>query len=165
MEEQTQIKEILSLSHPKSCCFTGHRVVDGDFSFSALENAVEEVIRAGVDTFYCGMARGFDLLAGKCVVEKKKKYPFVKLIACVPYFGQEEHFARAERALYKEVLKDSDEVRYTSEKYLPWCFTKRDEEMVQNADCMIAYLKKDVGGTAYTVKTFQKKKKGYIFFL
>lgn len=135
----------------KCCAFTGHRNLEANFSLDALKQAIEGVIEEGVDTFLNGMARGFDLLAAKCVIELKEKYPQLKLIACVPCPKQEKYFPKAEKELYYEVLKHCDEVKLISEGYFPGCMFVRNRYMVDNSDRLIAYYANKEGGTEYTI--------------
>ena len=44
----------------KICAFTGHRELEESFSLEKLRKAVETLVEKGVETFYCGMAKGFD---------------------------------------------------------------------------------------------------------
>ena len=44
-----------------------------------------------------------------------------------------------------------------AEHYFRGCMQQRDKYMADRADVLIAYCKKDVGGTAYTVHYFKKK--------
>ena len=62
----------------KSCAFTGHREVENDLDVKRLNQEIEALIKRGVDTFYNGMARGFDLIAAKEVLKLKKKYKNVR---------------------------------------------------------------------------------------
>ena len=140
----------------KSCAFTGHRILGEDFSEKALKNAVKEAIKAGVEIFYCGMAIGFDLLAAETVLELKAEFPQIRLVACVPCYGQEKSFSKEDKARYSKALKNADEQRILSEHYYRGCMQVRDKYMAEHADMLIAYCKKQTGGTAYTVKCFQK---------
>lgn len=58
----------------KSCCFTGHRIIQNDklmFLEKVLDNKVDELIKNRVTHFYCGGALGFDTIAALCVIRKK----------------------------------------------------------------------------------------------
>ncbi len=148
---KTQKKEL------RSCAFTGHRVLEKDFSQKALKKAVEYFLLQGVELFYNGMAAGFDLIAAETVLKFKKKYPSIKLIACIPCYNQERNFSEKDKKRYAAILKKADEKIYVSETYFSGCMQKRDRYMADRADTLVAYLKKETGGTAYTVKYFQKK--------
>jgi len=138
------------------CVFTGHRQLDEDFSKPRLKRAIERLIRCGVDTFYNGMAIGFDLCAAECVLTFKRKYPHIKLIACIPCYGQDKYFSDADKKRYVKILKKTDESVTLADHYHQGCMQNRDKYMVERADCMIAYCNKTTGGAAYTVKIFEK---------
>ena len=52
----------------KTCAFTGHRVLDGNFSKAKLKKEIKKLIERGVEIFYNGVAMGFDLLAAEAVL-------------------------------------------------------------------------------------------------
>lgn len=143
-------------SENKNCVFTGHRDLGTDFSKSRLKKTIEMLIKEGVENFYNGMAIGFDLIAAECVLALRKKYPQVKLIACVPCYGQEKYFSDADKKRYVKILKKADETVTLADHYYQGCMQNRDKYMVERAEVMIAYCKKSTGGAAYTVKLFQK---------
>ena len=138
------------------CVFTGHRRLEEDFSKSHLKKTIEFLIKNGVHTFYNGMAIGFDLCAAEYVVSLKRKYPHVRLIACIPCYGQEKYFSDSDKKRYVKILKKADENITLADHYYQGCMQQRDKYMVEHADCMIAYCNKTTGGAAYTVKLFQK---------
>ena len=144
-------------SENKKCVFTGHRQLDDDFSKLRLKKSIEQLIKNGVDTFYNGMAIGFDLCAAECLLSLKKKYPQVKLIACIPCYGQDRYFSDADKKRYVKILKKADESVILSDHYYQGCMQQRDKYMVERSDCMIAYCNKSTGGAAYTVKIFEKR--------
>jgi uncharacterized phage-like protein YoqJ len=140
----------------KTCAFTGHRQLDEDFSAKKLKKETETLIKNGVEIFYNGMAMGFDLASAECVLSLKKKYPQIKLIACVPCYGQEKYFSETDKKRYVKILKKADETVVLSDHYFQGCMQARDKYMVERADVLVAYCHKTTGGAAYTVKCFQK---------
>lgn len=150
----------------KVCVFTGHRDLGEDFSKKALKAAVLEMIALGAETFLCGMAVGFDLVATETVLALKKKISSLKLVACVPCIGQEKYFSKADQKRYASALKKADEKVVLADSYFKGCMQVRDKYMAERADSMIAYCKKQEGGTAYTVRCFKKlHPNGKIIFL
>ncbi len=149
-EEQPNIK--------KTCVFTGHRELGEDFSPRKLKKEIKKLILEGVDTFLSGMAMGFDLIAAETVLSLKKKFTNVKLVACIPCYNQEKYFPEKDKTRYVKILKKADESVLLSDFYFKGCMQKRDKYMVERADVMITYCKKNLGGTAFTVKTFKKLK-------
>ncbi|MBO4940508.1 MAG: DUF1273 family protein [Clostridia bacterium] len=141
----------------RSCAFTGHRELYEGFSKRKLTLAIKRLIENGVEVFYNGMAMGFDLLAAETVLSYQKKYPNVKLIACIPCYNQEKSFSEADKKRYAEILKKASEQVLLSENYYRGCMQVRDQYMVDNADMLLCYCVKETGGAAYTVKYCQKK--------
>ena len=151
-------KEKTFSTSPKNCAFTGHRQLGDDFSARKLKKEIKNMMEMGVETFYNGMAMGFDLLAAEQVLDLKKKFPAVKLIACVPCYGQEKYFSEEDKERYANILKKANEVVLLSDHYYNGCMQKRDRYMVDHAEALIAYSKKEEGGAAYTVRYFSKTK-------
>lgn len=168
-EEQLKIQTPSLKKNIKSVAFTGHREVEKypDFSARKLYEATEAYIKRGATDFYCGMARGFDLLAGECVLSLKKLYPEIRLIAYIPYEKQYEKMNDGDIARYMHLRDCADEKKSKTffDSYVRWCMTYRDDRLVEAADALIAFLRKEKGGTAYTVKKFLKKKGDEIVYI
>jgi uncharacterized phage-like protein YoqJ len=141
----------------KSAAFTGHRELGEDFKEIFLIKTIKECVKMGVCVFYCGMAKGFDLLAAELVLKEKQFSP-VKLIACVPYPTQAAAFGDEDRKRYETVLSQADETVVLCDKYSPQCFQKRNEYMADRADILISYCRKKQSGTGRTVAYFKKNK-------
>ena len=159
--EQLKIETINSRENApvyKTCAFTGHRHLEEDFSPSALKKAIKTAISDGIAVFYCGMAMGFDLLAAEYILKQKKYFPHVRLVACVPCYGQEKYFSDKDKKRYAAILKKADEQTILSDHYFNGCMQMRDKYMAERADILIAYCNKEKGGAAYTVKTFSRLK-------
>ncbi len=141
----------------KTCAFTGHRELGEDFSLVKLKKEIKTLIERGVETFYCGMAKGFDLLAAKCVLSLQKKYENVRIIACIPCPEQDKYYVEEDKKTYAKVLKKSVERVMVSYFYYKGCMQVRDRYMADRADVLLAYCKRETGGTAFTVRYFKKK--------
>lgn len=150
--------EQLSISEKeiKVCAFTGHREIREDISAAKLLKEVKKAVKEGVEIFYTGMARGFDLLAAETVLALKERFPSVKLVACVPFYGQEQNFSQKDKKRYVEILKRSDEKIVLSEKYYRGCMHVRNRYMADRADMLIVYCRKEKSGTSSTVNYFKK---------
>ena len=142
-----------------SCAFSGHRLLGKDFCEKDLEKSVSEAIEKGAKTFYCGMAMGFDLVAAECVLKEKEKNSEIRIVACVPCYGQERGYSERDKRRYAEILKKCDEKVVLSDSYYNGCMQKRNEYMAERSDALIAYCRKQTGGTVYTVKCFKRKGK------
>lgn len=141
----------------KTCAFTGHRELYGDFSAEALKEKIETLIKEGVEIFYNGGAKGFDLIAAETTLLLKKTYPNIRLVVCAPFYGQEKYFSKTDKKRYATIVKEAEETVLISPISHKGAFLERDRYMADRADVLIAYLKKQTGGTAYTVEYFRKK--------
>ena len=139
------------MNKKKTCAFTGHRELENDIDLPYLKECVQGIIDRGYETFLCGMAWGFDLLAAQAVLELKEDNPQIKLIACVPCPGQEKNFPEEEKIKYKEIIEKCDEVRVISKNFYKGCMYARDRYMVDNSALLLAYDRRHEGGTYYTV--------------
>ena len=144
----------------KICMFTGHRTIaTKDLSIlpEKLGDLLEKLIAKGYTEFRTGGAIGFDTLAALKVLEKKEKYPEVKLHLYLPCRDQDKKWEDNLKSAYHYVLERADSIRYCSESYNQGCMMKRNREMVNGAEICVAYCKKSSGGSAYTVGYAEKK--------
>lgn len=145
-----------------SCALTGHRKLPENFDDNVLYDKLEELVKKGCDTFFCGMAQGFDLRALKCLVDLKRRYRFT-IEACIPFAGHEKRLSEAERREYLELLEWCENKTVLFDGYRDGCFLKRDRYMVDSADVVLAYCTKRTGGTYFTVNYALKKGVPVIF--
>ena len=138
----------------QSCCFTGHRVIrpaDGDIE-GRLCCEIETLVNSkGVTSFWAGGALGFDTVAALCVISLKGKYPFIKLNLALPCKTQAAKWSDGERAMYNSILEKADSVHYIGDEYVSGCMHKRNDFMVDHSKYCICYLRRETGGTHYTV--------------
>lgn len=132
-----------------ACAFTGHRLISTDFDLALLDRVVEGLVKCGINTFYCGMAKGFDLFAAEVALRFSGEG--VKLVACIPYEGQSNSFSSADRERYNNILGYCSERIVFSRDYNRYCMHSRDRFMVDCCGTVVCYLRKDRGGTYYTV--------------
>ena len=153
------------MSKSITACFSGYRPEkfafifnQGDEGYLALERRIEEAILRAVDdgytSFICGMAKGFDLVAGGIVVTLKeswKELAELMLIAVPPFEG---HGFSSEpwRTLHQMVLSAASEVVTISPCYHPQAYHDRNRYMVDHSSRLICYYDGKKGGTAHTVR-------------
>lgn len=144
----------------KSCCFTGHRIISDDFDLIRKEvyKNVQSLISQGTENFILGGAIGFDSLCAKIIVTMKKKYPKIRLMLILPCMDQDKKWNSEQKAEYRFILDNADSIKYISQKYITGCMHQRNREMVDNSDCVIAYCKRDFGGTHFTVSYAKSQK-------
>lgn len=135
----------------KVCAFSGHRNLNaGGFDSALLDRVILDLIKTGTKKFLCGMAHGFDLAAAQSVLQYKERYG-VHLTACLPCANQSVTFSEKNRQIYNCVLEKCDEVITLSPEYHNGCMHERDRFMVDNSDVLVCYLRRNSGGTFYTV--------------
>lgn len=137
------------------CCFTGHRNID-ESQLSplreVLNRTLESLIARGFLVYRTGGALGFDTLAALAVLEKKEKYPSLRLHLCLPCRDQSDRWGDWSQEAYGYILQNADEVSYTTEQYRRGCMHQRNRQMVQGSQCCVAYCTTEDGGSAYTLK-------------
>ena len=141
------------------CCFTGHRNIDESQLSSlreALDRTLETLIARGFFVYRTGGALGIDTLAALAVLEKKEKYPSLRLHLCLPCRDQSDRWGDWSQEAYGDILQNADEVRYTTEQYRRGCMHQRNRQMVQGSQCCVAYCTSEDSGSAYTLQYAKK---------
>lgn len=146
----------------KVCAVTGHRILGKEMTADAAEKAIVELIRGGADTFYVGMALGFDLLCAEVLCDMKEFYS-LKLVACIPCEDQSDRYPLREKKRYERLLRSFDEKIVLHAAYCDGCMFERNRLMVDGCDVLLAYLRKKSGGTYYTVRYAEKKGKKIVY--
>lgn len=99
---------------------------------------------------------GFDTMAAQTVLSLKLKHPEIKLILVLPCQSQADRWSEEDRAVYEEIKRKADKVKYTSIEYTSGCMHKRNRHLVDNSSVCVSYMTKSTGGTAYTVDYARK---------
>ena len=147
----------------KSCCFTGYRPEKFDFDFDTndpfyrmfterLISALSRRIENGCTHFYTGMAKGFDIIAAEYIELIKRRNKNIKLIAVIPFKGQEKGWNDEWKTRYFNLLESCDEVLTLNENYEKWVYDQRNRYMVDRCRYVITYFDGKPGGTGNTVK-------------
>ena len=156
----------MEIDKTKTVAFSGHRsfkMAAGDQTLfpdnadtSGLALRISKTIRqlyeAGYDTFLCGMAEGFDLMAGLEVLKLREEFPDIRLLAIIPFPGQPNSFSPKIRETYDYILAESDSQTTICPCYSHDCFHRRNDFLVDNSSVLVCYYNGAKGGTAYTVK-------------
>lgn len=148
-------------SKDRVCCFTGHRDLSKEEYLQIrplLQEAIEHLYLKGVDTFIAGGAIGFDTMAATEVINLQRKlYPGLKLVLAIPCQDQDKRWSPLDRALYHEIRRYATAEFVLSPHYYQGCMHNRNDFMVANSQYLIAYVDRDSGGSAYTLRAAQKK--------
>lgn len=149
----------------RSMAFTGHRPESLPFGENEAAPACVQIkqmmrdeikVRAaqGCNTFYCGAARGGDIIFGEQVLQLQEDlFPDLRLICVVPHEGQANSWSESWRDRYFALLERSDDEVLISSQYTRDCYLYRNRYMVDHADMLLSlYSGQHRGGTFYTVK-------------
>lgn len=150
----------------KTCCFTGHRFYPKEEEQDIrrnLEREIEALVRQGVCYFGCGGALGFDTIAALTVLEMRERFPEIRLILVLPCLNQTRGWQPKDMETYWHIQSRADKVVYTSKGYYAGCMQVRNRHMVDNSGFCICYLRKNTGGTKYTVEYAQKKGRTIVY--
>ena len=107
------------------------------------------------------MALGFDTVAAESIINLKKNFD-IKLTACLPCSDQSSRFSEFNRQKYNSILSRCDKVITLNESYRAGCMHERDRYMVDNSDVLVCFLRRNKGGTFYTVNYAKKTGKPVI---
>ena len=140
----------------KSCCFTGHRIIKADDKPDIFERTIaviRELYERGITNFICGGALGFDMVAADAVIYLREyQLRDITLELVLPCRDQDMKWKNYERKKYAEILKQADKITYIAEKYSPECMVRRNRLMVDKSIHCVAYIYKNFGGAASTVR-------------
>ena len=142
--------------------FTGHRPEQlhiGHNELSEEGQALREFIRneirvleqAGADTFFCGAARGADIICGELVMQEKQAHPELKLICVIPFAEQARGWAMNWAFRYRELLRNADQIVLMCSNYQRGCYHMRNRYMVDNCDLLIAIYNGENNGGMLSV--------------
>ena len=149
-----------------TCCFTGHRPdklggynEDNPMAEHLKEDLHEEIRQAIVSKymyFITGMAQGWDTWAAESVLKWKEQCPDIKLIAAIPFEGQESKWPEKAQQRYRDILAKADTVEYIHEPgYAAWKNLERNKWMVDRSSLVIAGWDGSDGGTGHCVHYVQ----------
>jgi len=146
------------------CCFTGYRPSKFPFllnksskEYIDFENRLVETIlnlvNCSVNEFYCGLAMGFDIIAGECVLLAREIHPDldIKLVCAVPFKGQADNFPPEWKKRYNNLIDNADSIILTSGDYHRGCFAIRNKFMVDASDTVVTWYDGKPGGTKSTL--------------
>jgi len=137
--------------------FTGHRNYDRNYD-QRLYSTLEELYGDGYRVFMSGMAIGFDMAAAEAVLRLRSVYSDIELVCVVPFRGQEGLFSVDYRMRYLDIIDSADSVITLAEGYSIACYTLRNNYLVDNSSCVVAYYDGSKGGTHYTFRRAVKLK-------
>lgn len=148
-----------------SVCFTGHRSIKEPLSnlYRRLDRAIEKAITDNnASDFYAGGAVGFDMIAAIRVLRLKKKYGSVRLHLVLPCPIPEmvTKWSDEDKTAFDDILNRADSITVISDRYYDGCMKKRNQKLVDLAECLcICYwnINDKRSGTGQTVRMAEKK--------
>lgn len=117
---------------------------------------IETLIRRQVMTFRTGGAMGFDTVVALKVLEKKEKYPRIRLELILPCRDQAKQWDGYNQRAYAYVLARADSVTWLYDQYQSGCMLERNRRLVQGSHFCIGYCNTSRGGSAYTLDYAKK---------
>lgn len=122
-----------------------------------LDRQVESLLDQGFDTFLCGMADGFDLMAGMAVVRAMSRHDNIRLVAVIPYRNHIYSIDPDGQTDYRTILDAAKQSIYIADSYLgPQLYLRRNDYIVDHSDLIVCYFDGQKGGTAYTIARARK---------
>lgn len=143
----------------RTCFFTGHRDIPEYVQHlinTKLLETIDGLYDKGYVNFICGGAVGFDTMAAKAVLERKKELD-IRLVLYLPCKDQDKKFSPKQKAEYQAILESADEVLVMYEHYVRGCMHARNRKMADDSSKCVAFCTEKTGGTAYTVNYADKK--------
>lgn len=145
----------------KIICGTGHRPklcpcgYNEDHAwFLELDQRLDRLLtHISPKAVIAGCALGFDTWLAETALNLG-----IPLHSYVPFKGQGENWPKKSQKRLEKLLDRSEVVRYTAESYEKSCFLKRDREMVDNSEAVVALWNPEAmsGGTYYTIQYARK---------
>lgn len=142
--------------------FFGHRsLILKDEYYKQVREIINEVITMNEEIeFLCGGYGDFDSVCAKVAIEIKKMYPNCQIQLVTPYILtsiQNKNFDRRNQNIYDGII-------YPPIEHIPprLAIIYRNKWMVENADFIIFYVKRESGGAYEMLKYAKKKNKNYI---
>ena len=135
--------------------FCGHAQISQSEKIEKwLYDVTQKLIEQGATTFYLGGYGAFDSLAASVLREQKKRYPQIELILVLAYLNTGRNTSGYDGTVYPPL------------ETVPrrFAISHRNRWMVESADVVVAYVLRDWGGAAATLRCAKQKKKQIISY-
>lgn len=141
----------------KSCCFTGHRIVDEQRIQPQLLAAITEAIAQGYRHFIAGGAIGFDMIAAEQVLRLKENQEDLILEIAVPCLEQDLKYSPSQKLRYRYILDNADRIHKRELPYSSDCMMQRNRYMVDSSSLVIAFCDGRPSGTRNTLNYAEQR--------
>ena len=122
-----------------------------------LQAEIEKAIAEGYTAFITGMAIGFDLIAGRIVLDLKEIYPHITLECAIPFEEQAALWPEEEQEKYRYILSKCDYTNIICRGETKGAYGRRNRYMVDKAGLLIAGWSGIPSGTGSTIRYARKK--------
>ena len=157
------------------CGITGHRPTRFRFKYDEKNNGCKRIKKRirdqlillyeqGFRQFWVGGALGVDMWAGEILLRLKEQpeYSDIQLHIALPFEGHDTVWEERSRRRMSFLIKHSTETVTVGQKDAPPAvnYRRRNEYMVDRADCLLAVYDNDRSirsGTGMTVRIAEKK--------
>lgn len=117
-----------------------------------LEHLLRTFIIVGYKKFLIGMAEGVDMISAEILLNLKKEFSNIEIIAVIPCRNQEIKWSLEQQNRYKRIIDNCDNALYLNDEYTPSCMNDRNLFMVQSSSCVLAVYNGKPSGTRNTIK-------------
>lgn len=135
--------------------FCGHAQISQSEKIEKwLYDVTQKLIEQGATTFYLGGYGAFDSLAASVLREQKKRYSQIELVLVLAYLNTGRDTSGYDSTVYPPL------------ETVPrrFAISHRNRWMVESADVVVAYVLRDWGGAATTLRCAKQKKKQIISY-
>ena len=165
----------------KTCAITGHRPARFKWKYKEnhtgckrLKKRIRDQIAAlyeqGVRHFWVGGALGVDMWSGEIILRLKEQpeYGEIQLHIALPFEGHDAEWDERSQSRMAFLIRHSVETVIVGDPSQPAVvnYRRRNEYMVDHADCLLAVYDNDRSvrsGTGMTVNYARRKKKSFVF--
>ena len=138
------------------CCFFGHRDTPSTVKADLIECITNLIENEGADSFLVGHQGAFDAIVLSVLRGLKAKYPHITynvVLAYMPGPTEEYTYAEPMETMYPEGLESAPK---------KFAISWRNDWMLKNSDCCIAYVKHHFGGSGKFVEKAERQGKRII---
>ena len=129
-----------------ACTFFGHRECYS-LDEQVLMNAIEDLIRKGVDTFYVGNQGQFDSAVYACLKQLRNRHPHIRVCVVLAYLPTEKHeYDDRTDTMYPEI-----------EGHSKFAIERRNRWMIHASQYCICHIDHTWGG-AYKFACMAKRR-------
>lgn len=136
----------------KTCCFTGHKDIAApqlEHIKSELQKEILQAAEDGYTHFISGFEEGVEMIFASIVANMMTINRALTLEAAIPYRSR----MNTDDTLFHQLLAKCHIVGVHSEAYSPFCYIKRNREMVSLSQRIIAvYDGREKGRTLFTMR-------------